>query len=166
MLWRATLDGRDALVRPLSYAALEARLARYHAPYHDALDRELERKRALRPRVLLVAAHSMPSRARGGPPRADVVPGTLGGTSAAPELRDAVEAHFRAEGLSVRHDDPYRGGYTTARCGRPRDGVHAIQIELNRGLYLHEPTSRPDEAAIDRLSACVGRLLDRLATLV
>ena len=55
-------------------------------------------------------------------------------------LIDAVDHHARTEGYSVSHDDPYRGGFTTAHYGRPRDGVHVVQIELARRLYMDETT--------------------------
>ena len=83
--------------------------------------------------------------------------------SYAEALIDVVERHFRAAGLSVRHDDPYRGGWTTGHYGRPDEGVHAIQIELNRALYVDEPSSRPKDAELSWLRDLAGTLLDRLA---
>jgi len=80
------------------------------------------------------------------PARADVVPGTRGRTSAAAPFIDAVEAHARACGWTVRHDDPYAGGFTTQHYGRPGAGVHAVQVELARRLYLDEGTLRPAPA--------------------
>jgi N-formylglutamate deformylase len=80
------------------------------------------------------------------PPRADVVPGTRGRTSAAAPFIDAVEALARASGWTVRHDDPYAGGFTTQHYGSPAAGVHAVQVELARRLYLDEATLRPGPA--------------------
>jgi N-formylglutamate deformylase len=76
--------------------------------------------------------------------RADVVPGTRGRRSADARFIDAVEAHAAASGWSVRHDDPYAGGFTTQYYGRPAEGVHAVQVELARRLYLDEATLRPN----------------------
>jgi len=74
--------------------------------------------------------------------RADVVPGTRGRRSAAARFIDAVEAHATARGWTVRHDEPYAGGFTTQHYGRPDEGVHVVQVELARRLYLDESTLR------------------------
>jgi N-formylglutamate amidohydrolase len=76
---------------------------------------------------------------------------------------DAVEQHFRAAGLSVRHDEPYRGGATTARWGRPHEGLHAVQVELNRGLYMDESSGDPKPEAFHWLAGVCEALIDRLA---
>ena len=169
VVWRVTSDGRPLLRNPLDYQSLQERLARYHEPYHACLAEELERTKGQFGFVLLLAAHSMPSAVRRGPRdverRADVVPGTLGRTSAHVRVIDLVEQHFRAAGLSVRHDDPYRGGYTTGHYGRPSQGQHAIQIELNRALYMDEATCLPKTADFQRLQVLLGDLLARLGTL-
>ena len=96
---------------------------------------------------VLLAAHSMPSVGRSGHgdanvERADVVPGTQGRTTASGRVIDAVQRHAHESGLSVEHDEPYRGGYTTRRWGQPNHGVHAVQVEVARRLYLDEPTLR------------------------
>jgi N-formylglutamate amidohydrolase len=124
--------------------------------------------------VVLLAAHSMPSvertgvregppsgpRSRNGHslaggdgarraeeprPRADVVPGTRGRKSADARFIDAVEQHAAARGWTVRHDDPYAGGFTTQHYGRPAAGIHAVQVELARRLYLDESSLRPND---------------------
>ncbi|MDP9000722.1 MAG: N-formylglutamate amidohydrolase [Myxococcota bacterium] len=95
------------------------------------------------------------------PARADVVPGTRGRRSASARFIDAVEAHAAASGWTVRHDDPYAGGFTTQHYGRPVDGVHAVQVELARRLYLDETTLRPNHnfsAARTWCRELVGRL--------
>ena len=71
-----------------------------------------------------------------------MVPGTCGRRSAAALFIDAVEDRARTRGWSVRHDDPYAGGYTTQHYGRPVEGAHVVQIELARRLYLDEATLR------------------------
>ena len=166
VVWRITTDGRPALRAPIGYAELGDRLARFHAPYHRTLRHALDELRARFGYVILVAAHSMPSTSRDGATRrADVVPGTRGRTSADPRVIDAVERHFRAAGLTVRHDDPYRGGWTTGSYGKPRDGVHAIQIELNRALYVDESTCRPKDAELAWMRTLSATLVDRLGSL-
>ena len=116
-----------------------------YRPYHQTLAALLERKRAKFGFALLLAAHSMPSvgRAGHGDPsavRADVVPGTRGRTSASGTIISAVDQHARAAGLSVTHDDPYQGGFTTQHYGRPDLAVHVVQVELARRLYMNEST--------------------------
>src|SRR5579859_961219 len=149
LVWRTTSDGEAALARRLTRAELEERLALVWRPYHKALRALVDRKRQRFGIAVVLAAHSMPSiersgRDRGREPRvrADVVPGTRGRRSAAPEIIDAVEAHAVAQGWTVRHDDPYAGGYTTQHYGRPVDGIHVIQVELARRLYLDEASLR------------------------
>lgn len=166
VVWRTTTSGQPVMDGVLTHAQLEQRLARYHRPYHAALEAEIERKLRTFGTVLLVCAHSMPSVTRpGAPRRADVVPGSRGGTTTSPRVLDVLDARFRIEGLSVRHDDPYRGGYTTQKFGRPREGVHAVQIELNRALYVDERTSEPKDEAFARLARIIDALLGELAAL-
>jgi N-formylglutamate amidohydrolase len=112
----------------------------------------------------------MPSRGRSlhvdaGVVRADIVPGTQGRTTADDRVIDLVDAHFREAGLSVRHDDPYKGGFTTQHYGRPRDRQHAIQIELNRALYVDEETFEPKPGNFESLQALLDALIQKLAAL-
>jgi N-formylglutamate amidohydrolase len=157
LVWRTTSDGDRALSRRLTPAELHERLESVWRPYHRALAELVERKRERFGVAVILAAHSMPSSERtfrtpangqanggdGADRRADVVPGTRGRRSAGTQFIDAVEAHARRNGWSVRHDDPYAGGYTTQHYGRPGDRVHAVQVELARRLYLDEASLRP-----------------------
>ncbi len=169
VVWRVTTDGRRALRTPLDASMLEQRLALYHAPYHARLRSELDAIRARFGYALLVAGHSMPSAVRRGvreiERRADIVPGSLGGTSADPRVVELVDQHFRAAGLSVRHDDPYRGGFTTAHYGRPAERQHAIQIEINRALYMDELSCVPKADNFARLQQLLKELTARLGQL-
>jgi len=179
LVWRTTGDGEQALSRRLTTVELEERLALIWRPYHRELSSIIERKRSLFGVAVVLAAHSMPSaergpaaaRARGGRSepgtfelRADVVPGTRGRKSADPKFIDAVEAHARASGWSVRHDNPYAGGFTTQRYGRPGDRVHAVQVELSRRLYLDEGSLRP-LPTFPRVQAWCRGLVERIGAL-
>lgn len=169
VVWRATTDGRPLLRRPLSFGALRKRLDRYYVPYHDALRQTLESLRAQFGFAVLLAGHSMPSRGRSlhsdaGVRRADVVPGTRGRTTADARLIDLVDAHFRAAGLSVRHDDPYKGGFATTHYGRPDLRVHAVQIELNRALYVDEVTFQKRAGDFEQLQTVLDQLVLKLGT--
>ena len=192
LVWRTTSDGETALGRRLTRAELEERLELVWRPYHRVLAGLVERKMARFGVALILAAHSMPSVERSPPSerskasarevreppvsqsgrgphsgraRADVVPGTRGRKSAAARFIDAVDALAVARGWSVRHDDPYAGGYTTQHYGRPSDGVHVVQVELARRLYLDEGTLRPgaDFAGVRAWCRGLVRELGRLA---
>jgi N-formylglutamate amidohydrolase len=145
IVWRLTSEGDPVIGAPLPRRELERRLEEYYRPYHRAFVELMERKRSRFGHVIVVAGHSMPSvdRAPYSDPnlyRADVVPGTRGRTSASGVFIDAVDAQARHAGFSVAHDDPYAGGFTTTTYGRPADGVHVVQVELARRLYMDEAT--------------------------
>ncbi|HEY1957409.1 MAG TPA: N-formylglutamate amidohydrolase [Polyangiaceae bacterium] len=148
VVWRLTTDNERSLAAPLTRAQLEARLDGIWRPYHAALAAAIHAKMNRFGVCVLLAAHSMPSIGRTGHgdtnvQRADVVPGTQGRTTAHAALIDTVERHAETAGLSVRHDEPYRGGFTTRHWGRPSQGIHAVQVEIARRLYM-------DEAALVR----------------
>lgn len=170
VVWRMTTDGRSVLKGSLTYAQFARRIETFHAPYHAELRGQLERLREQFGYAILLAAHSMPSVGRSGHAdpggrRADVVPGSQGRTTADPRVIELVDEHFRSAGLSVRHDEPYRGGWTTSRYGRPRDGWHAIQVELNRALYVDETTGQPRHDDFERLQALCEQLVAKLGAL-
>jgi N-formylglutamate amidohydrolase len=152
LIWRSTTDNRAAIARPLPQQELDRRLRAYYRPYHDCLDRLVTERLERFGFVILLSAHSMPSRGRDGHDdpgreRADIVPGTRQRTTAASAVIDLTERLAARHQLRLAHDDPYRGGHTTVRFGRPKAGIHAIQIELNRRLYMDEQalTKKPNE---------------------
>lgn len=168
-LWEVTTTGARALARPLSSAEWEARRD-IHAAYHGALADALNRARARFGFAILIDGHSMPSVGRSGhkdpgQKRADIVPGDRLGVSCAPALSRLVGEHFRAHGLAVAFNDPYRGGFITTHHGRPTERVHAIQIEMRRDLYMDEVAleRRPEEMAA--LSTVLAALLVKLDAL-
>jgi N-formylglutamate amidohydrolase len=179
LVWRTTSDGEAALSRRLTRDELEERLNLVWRPYHRELTSIVAQKVAKFGIAVVIAAHSMPSVERSAAlassrearddagaarRRADVVPGTRGRRSAAARFIDAMEAHAVAQGWSVRHDDPYAGGFTTQHYGRPEDRVHVVQIELARRLYLDEATLRPTPGFDSVRGWCRG-LVARLARL-
>lgn len=140
LIWRLSTGGKRVLARPLTMERLRNRITRYHAPYHDALWRTLTELRDRHGHAILLDGHSMPAFSGGeigqGRRHADIVPGCLGGTSCAPALLQAACEYFTSRGYTVAVDDPYRGGFITRHYGRPREGLHALQLEVNRDLYL------------------------------
>lgn len=171
VVWRARTDGTPLLRAPLTQQQFERRIERYYAPYHQALRSEAARLHGEYGHVVILAAHSMPSTGRrlfGGRHvrRADVVPGTRGRSTADGRIIDLVDRHFREAGLSVKHDEPYRGGWTTASYGAPKRRQHAIQIELNRALYVDEQTSEIKRGDFERLQEVLERLVGKLGQLM
>ena len=165
-VWEVTTTGAPALGRPLALDEWRARRD-IHAAYHRVLAEVLARARTRFGYAILIDGHSMPSIGRKGHadpgrPRADIVPGDRLGTSCAPSLSRQVGDHFRACGFSVAFNDPYRGGFVTATHGRPAEGVHAIQIEIRRDLYMDETAFRQVPAGMTRLRATLAELLRTL----
>lgn len=143
---RLTGDGRPLYARRLSRAEAERRIARVHAPYHAALAAEMAAARDRCGGAVLVDWHSMPARAAGTPAGArgpDVVLGDRHGTSCAADLTRRLRRGFEALGWRVALNRPYAGGWTTQLWGRPDEGFHALQVELNRALYWDEAARRP-----------------------
>ncbi len=163
---RLTGDGRPLYDRRLGAEEAKARIARAHAPYHAALDRLMRAAHAKHGEAVLVDWHSMPSRAPqgvGGARGPDVVLGARHGSSCAAELTRRLRRAFEALGWRVALNQPYSGGWTTQRWGRPAEGFHAVQIELNRALYLDEATLEPGRGW-PRCAAGVARVIDTLLT--
>jgi len=170
VIWRVTTDNRPALTRPLPFSELERRLVRIYRPYHQTLQALIDQRVAEFGYAILLCGHSMPSRGREGHidpgrERADVVPGSRGRTTCAESVLRLVDRNAAVHRLSVAHDEPYRGGFSTSHYGRPRDRVHAIQIELARRLYMDEQTltKKPREfedlrGFCRRLTAALGEL--------
>ena len=167
VVWLRDMEGRDLHRHRPNAATIQRRLAHYYLPYHRVLEETLRDMRARFGYALLIAAHSMPSqRALGLGPEmalADVVPGTRGRTSASGQWIDAVDHFFRARGCSLRHDYPYAGGWSVEKYGRPQEQMHAIQIELNRALYMDESDCRPLEGAFESLEHTLSDLIAHLA---
>ncbi|MDQ7812786.1 N-formylglutamate amidohydrolase [Brevundimonas sp.] len=161
---RLTGDGRPLYARRLGAEEAEGRIARAHTPYHAALDGLMQAARARHGEAVLVDWHSMPSRATrgvGGARGPDVVLGDRHGSSCATDLTRRLRRAFEALGWRVALNQPYSGGWTTQRWGRPAEGFHAVQIELNRALYLNEAALEPGPGW-SRCAAGVTRVIDDL----
>jgi N-formylglutamate amidohydrolase len=171
VVWRNTTGGTPVMDEPLDRDTFEKRLDSFYFPYHRTLEEEIARVRDRFGVCILLDGHSMPSTGRQGHSdpgrrRADVVPGDVEGTSCAKRLRWTVEEHYRDRGYSVKSNDPYQGGWITRHYGRPGEDVHAIQIEVNRDLYMDEETFEPNPDGMKQLrDVCTGVLeeLDKLS---
>jgi len=131
---RIVRDGAEIYRGKLASAEAGARLSQLYQPYHRALADLMEETHTAFDVAVLIDCHSMPS-ALSVP---DIVLGDRYGASAAPQLTARAEAALTREGFSVARNTPYAGGYTTALYGRVASGCHALQIEINRALYLDE----------------------------
>jgi N-formylglutamate deformylase len=129
-IYRERLDVDDALNR----------IEMLYKPYHRALRRLINKAHGAFGTAILVDCHSMPSVgvSRDEPPRPDVVVGDRYGTSCTAVLRDRVEDTLSALGYSIGRNKPYAGGFITEHYGNPASGLHTIQIELNRAIYMDE----------------------------
>lgn len=169
VVWHRSTEGDRALRAPLTKAELERRLNLVHRPYHATLEAILADKKRRFGRAILVCAHSMPSMGYGlggrEVARADIVPGTRGRSSAEPRCIEMVERVARARGYSVRHDDPYRGGYSTGQYGVPTRGVDAVQIEVARRLYMSESSLLRNPEGVTRLRRFYAHLVAELGAL-
>ena len=116
------------------------RIENLYKPYHRALRRLFTRLHRAFGAAVLIDCHSMPSTAgaKDERPRADVVLGDRYGTSCVPAVVEVIETSLRGRGYVVSRNKPYAGGFITEHYGNPAAGLHAIQLELNRALYMDE----------------------------
>jgi len=139
---RIVADGQEIYHARLPVEEALQRIEWLYKPYHRSL-RQLVRRTALTfGHAILIDCHSMPSTSvsRDDGVKADIVLGDRYGTSCATLLIDLVEAALRGRGLSVVRNKPYAGGFITEHYGEPALGRHALQIEINRALYMDERT--------------------------
>ena len=155
-------EGREIYDGKLSLAEAAGRINQVHQPFHQALSGLLDQAMAQHGHALLIDWHSMPSAsiAKAG---CDFVLGDRYGSACSPVLTRLVDQTLTGMGYAVARNVPYAGGYTTEHYGRPMDGVHALQIEINRGLYLDEAQIQPGlgfvglQRAITRLIQVMGQ---------
>ena len=132
-----------------------------HRPYHQAIADALEEARARFGIAILLDCHSMPPRdMAGGDP--GLVFGDRHGTSIAPDLVAAAIAAAREAGFTAGRNNPYAGGHITAIHGRPAKGIHALQLEIDRSLYLDE-TLREPGPGFDRTAHLIASIAGALA---
>lgn len=131
---RIVRDGAEIYRGKLKPADAEERLNRLYRPYHAALAQLIEETREQFGVAVVIDCHSMPSAAA----IPDIVFGDRYGMAAAPSVTRLAEIAFEEQGFSHARNAPYAGGYTTHLHGRRDRDVHALQVEINRALYLDE----------------------------
>ena len=137
---RVVASGEEIYARKLRFAEARQRVETLYQPYHHALRHLVDETAVNFGRYLLLDCHSMPSAASavGGEAGADIVLGDCYGASCAPVIVEAARAFLAERQFAVALNAPYAGGFTTAHYGTPRRGRYALQIEINRALYMDE----------------------------
>ena len=173
---RVVANGADIYRGKLDFTEALGRIRRHYWPYHKSLSELVERTKASFGACILVDCHSMPS--TGGAPtggsssgdrnagakRVDFVLGDCHGTSCAAAVVETVQATLRELGYQVARNRPYSGGFVTRHYGKPEDGVHSLQIEVNRFLYMDESRIRRS-AGLSRLARDMGQVIAALGKL-
>lgn len=166
---RIVADGHEIYRRKLTFAEAQRRIQQCYAPYHAALRRLIADAKSRFGAAILIDCHSMPS--VGGPfdrdsgrPRTDIVIGDRFGEACAPAIVSLAEKFLSDRGYCVLRNTPYAGGYTTAHYGRPRNGVHSLQIEINRALYMDESRIEKTDGIV-RLRADMAALIREIASI-
>jgi N-formylglutamate amidohydrolase len=140
---RIVSEGEDIYRGRLDFAEARKRIEQIYIPYHRTLSALTNAVLSKAGEVLLVDCHSMPASATAhvAPPGAgmiDVVLGDRFGASCAEDISTFIEENLQRHGLKVLRNKPYAGGFITQNHGAPHRGQHALQIEINRGLYMNE----------------------------
>ncbi len=162
---RVVGDGQEIYRERIGVDDALARIESLYKPYHRALRRLINKTHQAFGTVVVVDCHSMPSTgvSRDEPRRPDVVIGDRYGTSCAAQLPDMVEQTMSRLGYSVGRNKPYAGGFITEHYGNPASGLHVIQLELNRAVYMDE-RRRERSAGFARVATDFATLADALAT--
>ncbi|MDM7931764.1 N-formylglutamate amidohydrolase [Tabrizicola sp.] len=145
---RVVAGGRAIYRGKLTLAEAESRISRYWHPYHQALAELIDETRAEFGSAVLIDCHSMPHEAieahtRPGQPRPEVVLGDRYGVAAGREVVERIEVAFSGAGLRVGRNAPFAGAYVAQAYGRPSRGVHVVQVEIDRALYMDEARIEP-----------------------
>jgi N-formylglutamate amidohydrolase len=164
---RVVASGEEIYARKLRFAEARHRVDTLYHPYHHALRRLVDETETTFGGYLLLDCHSMPSAASavGGQAAADIVLGDCHGVACAPRIVEAARDFLARRDFAVTLNAPYAGGFTTGHYGNPWRGRHALQIEINRALYMDERTYRR-KAGFDRLRREMTALVAHLGALM
>ena len=155
---RVVAGGRAIYRGKLTKREAERRITQYWQPYHNKLQRLLDKAKAVHGQAVLIDCHSMPHEAmdgvtRRGVKRPDVVLGDRFGAASGSDVIDHVEHAFTSAGFTVTRNAPFAGAHITQAYGRPSKCQHAIQVEIDRSLYMNERLITPNEHFEDVRSA-------------
>lgn len=166
---RVVANGRSIYQGKLPMSQAQYRIDRYWRPYHTVLQGLLDEAIERFSQAILVDCHSMPHEAidgiaKGSRKRPDIVLGDRFGAASDNEIVDQIEAAFASEGLCVVRNSPFAGAYVTQNYGRPSRGQHAVQVEIDRALYMDERQIRPNRNfdafrdTLQRVIASISRI--------
>ncbi|MFK7753407.1 MAG: N-formylglutamate amidohydrolase [Sedimentitalea sp.] len=146
---RVVANGRAIYSGKITMAEAEQRIDTYWRPYHAALQHLLDVAHRSFGQAILIDCHSMPHEAmdgvaRGAARRPEIVLGDRFGAAASADVVDQIEAAFASAGLVVTRNAPFAGAYVTQAYGRPSRNQHAVQIEIDRAVYMDERRIRPN----------------------
>lgn len=166
---RVVANGRAIYRGKLPMAEAQRRIDGYWRPYHVCLQRLLDESLARFGNAILVDCHSMPHEAMDGVSRslgrrAEIVLGDRFGAAAGAEIVDRIEAAFTDAGLVVSRNAPFAGAYVTQAYGRPSRRQHAVQIEIDRSVYMDERRIRPS-AGFDAFRALLRGVIGEIAAI-
>lgn len=166
---RVVREGAEIYKRKLSVAEAERRIHALYVPYHETLRELIEATAAKFGHAILLDCHSMPSIGAAGERdfghmRADIVLGDRYGTACSSLVMRTAESLLTSLGYRVSRNQPYAGGFSTEHYGRPRIGLHALQIEINRAIYMDEDKLELT-GGLTTLSAHMLKLVHALADL-
>jgi N-formylglutamate amidohydrolase len=162
---RVVASGEAIYRGKLTFAEAERRIEACWKPFHDMVSALVGGTRAVFGQCVLIDCHSMPSHvpvSGRGERLADIVLGDAHGTACAPHITRFVERRLIDYGYRVRRNDPYAGGFITRHYGRPREQVHALQIEIARDLYMDEARFERSPAFAD-VQRDISALIEALA---
>ncbi len=160
---RVVTDGEDIYHGPIRFEDALKRIEAHYEPYHRALAGLVEATKKRFGGCLLIDCHSMPSGVSpalegGGRRPVDVVRGDCFGTACAPVITDIAQRALEALDFIVSRNKPYAGGFTTRHYGRPKDGIHVLQVEINRALYMDEKRIKRSHG-LPQITQRIGRLM-------
>lgn len=163
---RVVANGRSIYSGRITMTEARSRIDAYWRPYHSALQDLLDQAHTAFGRAILIDCHSMPHEAmdgvaRSGQRRPEIVLGDRFGAAASSGIVERVEAAFAGAGLTVTRNAPFAGAYVTQAYGRPSRQQHAIQVEIDRALYMDErriAPSRDFDAFRDLLRGVIAEI--------
>src|SRR5438874_2809167 len=164
---RIVASGEEIYARKLYFSEAKQRVDELYYPYHQMLRGLVDETEEAFGGCLLIDCHSMPSAAGavGGQDAADIVLGDCHGTACAPQIIEAARCFLAERQFAVALNAPYSGGFTTGHYGCPERRRHALQIEINRGLYMDERNYRR-KPGFARLAADMTELIEHLGEVV
>lgn len=155
---RVVANGRAIYRGKISQSEADRRIETYWKPYHATLQGLLDTAFQRHGQAVLIDCHSMPHEAmdnvaRAGAPRPDIVLGDRFGAAASGDVVDRVEAAFASAGFVVTRNTPFAGAYIAQAYGRPGRAQHAVQVEIDRSLYMNEALIKPTADFVEVQSA-------------